>query len=76
MTPAERAIADALASVDVGYARDRVFIAQLNAWHDRDMTGPGKAKMIRLLDRYKSMIPDYYQLRSNYMDEQLNNLTP
>lgn len=76
MTTSERNIADRLASVDASYPRDRVFIAQLKTWHDRPMTGPGIAKMLRLLDRYQKQIPDSQQLRSACVNEQLSRLAP
>lgn len=76
MTTAERNIADRLMGITPYVARDRVFIAQLPNWYTRDMTESGKAKMLRLLEKFQQRIPDYHVLRSAYINEQLSKLAP
>lgn len=76
MTTAERSIADRLRAIQKDTMEDAAFTNQLRNWYDRDMTKAGAAKMLRLLEKYQKKIPDHADLRSAYINEQLQKLAP
>jgi hypothetical protein len=63
MTPTERRIADALLECSILPASfDKVFIRQLPAWFDQQMTEQGHITLIRLMHKYRRQIPNYNDL--------------
>lgn len=42
---------------------DKKFCHQLDNWNDREMTQKGRDCMLKMLDRYKSQISNYLELR-------------
>jgi hypothetical protein len=71
MTSSEYAIAQALMGIKIRDVTDQGFVNQLKNWYNRDMTTEGYERMIRLLDRHRSSIPDYESLKSASVTEQI-----
>lgn len=77
MTSTEITISDKLRAIlDKCDLRDGSFVKQLPNWYGREMTDAGRKKMLRLLQKYSSFIPDYQQLYNQVIDEQVSKMIP
>lgn len=74
MTPVQQKIHDRLKQVSPSNFKDEAFINQLGNWKDKPMTQKGHDHMMNLMKKYRKQVPDWYELKTQIVQEEIDGL--